>query len=70
MLSGGLGRLLVVMSGSHGCPTGGRSERAMDERMSVPLDVFESKTPVVVSHKKSRKFMIYINLVDDEFYFR
>ena len=33
--------------------------------------VFENKTPVVVSLKKSRKFMIYINLVDDEVvYFR
>ena len=51
--------------------TGGRSEGAMDERMSVSLDVFENKTPVVVSLKKSRKFMIYINLVDDEVvYFR
>ena len=66
------GRLLVVMSGSPKVAAygRGRSEGAMDERNSVSLDVFGNQSTSCFFHKKSRKFMIYINLVDDEVYFR
>lgn len=61
VLSGGLGRLLVVMSGSR------RKVEPWIKEM-VSLDVFENKTQLLF--QKIRKFMIYVNLIDDEVYSR